>query len=233
MNTYIYLLLSVPFLIATAVIYICRKDLRRFILKVGILGGIFGVISESWYFQDYWRPPSLFGVGVPSIEDFLFGFGVVALGIVAPLFILRQKRPASSKHSVRRALLIVGIVVALLIVLSAFFHINSIVSSCIIFVGIAGFGLIQYPHLLRSALISSAALVIIATLTYAVLFLIISPDYLSKYFLLYGNLSAPIYFGFMPLTELVWYFTWGLAVTVIPHLVNSKKRPIITSKSST
>jgi hypothetical protein len=233
MDTYIYLLLSVPFLAATAIIYVLRKDLRRFILKIGILGGITGLISEIWYFQDYWRPPSLFGVAVPSIEDFLFGFGVVALGAVAPLFIFRAKQSPQGEHNRRRILLLAGLSVAALILLTSILHVNSIVTSYIIFIVIAVIGLLKYPHLWKQAVVSGVVLVIVASLTYAVLFLVLSPDYIGKYFLLFNHSAVPIYFGFMPITEVIWYFTWGLAVTVMHDLIKGKKRPAITSKVAT
>jgi len=60
MERIVYLLLSVPFLVFVGIIYAKRPDLRRFIIRVGVAGGIIGVLSEIWYFPGYWRPINIF-----------------------------------------------------------------------------------------------------------------------------------------------------------------------------
>ncbi len=225
-----YLLLTIPFLAFVAVIFIKRPDLHRFIVKAGILGAITAVVSEVWYFQDYWRPLNIFGgIAIPSIEDLLFGFGVVALGATAPLFILRLKKSSHGSHGRRNALVAALIIVATLIVFVSLLHINSMVVSYVIFLVIVGLGLQRYPHLLKPALLSGLVLVLLASATYATLFLL-DPTYIGKHFLLSGNPLAPTLFGFMPLTELIWYFSWGMAATVLHDLLNGKKAALTTSK---
>ncbi|WP_296697819.1 hypothetical protein [Algoriphagus sp.] len=49
-------------------------------IKVGVAGGLMGMIAEVWYFRDYWRPPTLFGTGIVGIEDFIIGFSLFGVG---------------------------------------------------------------------------------------------------------------------------------------------------------
>ena len=49
-------------------------------VKVGMIGGIMGVIAEVWYFHDYWQPPMLWKTGWPGIEDFIIGFAMFGVG---------------------------------------------------------------------------------------------------------------------------------------------------------
>jgi len=53
--------------------------------KMGLAVAAVGVLSETVFFQDYWRPPLLFQIGrLGGIEDVFFGFAFG--GICAALY---------------------------------------------------------------------------------------------------------------------------------------------------
>src|SRR5258706_14284145 len=96
MERYIYLLLVLLLLAALTSMLWARRDLRNMGLSVGLAGGLAGLISEIWFFRDYWRPPTLLGVAHISPEDFLFGFAIGALAaVVYPALTRRRLVPVS------------------------------------------------------------------------------------------------------------------------------------------
>jgi hypothetical protein len=221
MDRFAYLLITIPFLVLLGLIFYKRPDLRRFIIRIGIMGGIAGIISEAWYFQDYWRPQTLLGTGVASIEDFLFGFGVVGLGAALPLFILKQPPVSKTSGRTKRLLIIVIGAVAALVLFTSLLGVNSIVSSYFIFLGIAVAGIVKWPRLWKPMLVSAGGLIVTGAVTYWLVSLTITPGYLEEAYLIHGHALAPIFFGFLPLTELIWFAGWGFAAAALPYLINN------------
>src|SRR5690606_17768812 len=78
-DKFAYLILSLLYLLAWLVVYI-KSPWKEGMVRVCAVGGIMGVIAEVWYFQDYWRPPTLFGVGIVGIEDYIIGFAMFGVG---------------------------------------------------------------------------------------------------------------------------------------------------------
>ncbi len=211
-DRFIYALLPIPFIILTAIIFIRRKDLRRRIIKVGIVGGFAGWASNIWYFIDYWRPPSMV-LGRPAlftIEDFVVGFTMMAVGMTLYPFLTGKKAPSIPKG--RKKFLLISTI--LLWVLPFVFFVNilkfpspfisfAIVSIYIIIM------LVQYPKLIKQSLIIGGIFVALGGLVYFFMFNIFSTGYLDRYFLLTDEWYNPTLLGFYPLLELLWYFTWG------------------------
>lgn len=225
MEKYGYLILTIPFLVVLGWIYIRRPDLRHSILKVGIIGGIVGLISELWYFQDYWRPDTLFGFGIPSLEDFLFGFGVIGLGAMLPIYVLKLTWPKKRDGRRKRILaLALGALLAM-VVLTSVLKVNSIVTSYIIFLVITAIGLIKRPWLWKSMLISAVSLVLLGAIVYWIGSVTGLFDWQNTEVYLVGAQAwAPVYLGFLPLTELIWYALWGTAAAALPYIVNNPKQ---------
>lgn len=214
-DRFLYAFLPIPFLFLVAIIFILRKDLRRRIIKVGIVGGIAGWVSNIWYFIDYWRPPSLFGQAVFSIEDFLAGFGIAALGVTLYPFI--TKTPAVKSASFRKLkplLITIGIWVACFVMFVNILKINSAAVSLSL-VALYSIGMIiRYPKLLKQGLIIGGIFVLLGLLDYFFMFGVLSSGYLERYFLLTGEWYNPSLFGFYPLLEVFWYFTWGVFASI-------------------
>jgi len=188
------------------------------------MGMLTGVISEHWYFQNYWRPLTLFGVAVPSIEDALFGAGVTAFGLTIGWVILKKKAPVRQPGIVKRLALVVEFAVLMNIVLVDILHAESIVVSCVVFVVIGAFGLIRYPQGWKSVLVTIASLLVLMSVVYAILFLWLDPHYISTYFLIGNYTWAPVVGGFLPVTEILWYTAWGFCAPTLFDLVNGRSR---------
>lgn len=100
MDRYTYLFISLFLFIPWFIIIFKRPDLRRKVIKTSLIGGVAGLIANFWYFRDYWRPPSLFGNTVISIEDFLFGFLIT--GIATSIYDTVFNRKYVKKHKKRK-----------------------------------------------------------------------------------------------------------------------------------
>ena len=79
---YAYLLGDLILFAVWSILFL-RKDLRKEILTVSIIGGVLGPLSEAFYIRDYWQP-QLFNGWTIGIEDFLFGFFFT--GITASIY---------------------------------------------------------------------------------------------------------------------------------------------------
>lgn len=74
-----YLTGSLIFCVVWLGFYLWRRDLRREMLTLSVIAGIFGPLSEHFYLQDYWRPEYFFPA-VFRVEDILVG--TVAIGFI-------------------------------------------------------------------------------------------------------------------------------------------------------
>jgi hypothetical protein len=214
-DRFIYAFLPIPFLILTAVIFFKRKDLRRRIIKVGLVGGIAGWVSNIWYFIDYWRPPSLFGTAVFSIEDFIAGFVLAALGVTIYPFLTKTAPPKlKGKARLKPLLLVIAIWVLCFVLFVNVLKFNSAPVSLLIVTLSALFMIVRYPALLKQGIIVGLIMAGIGGVAYFLMFEILSAGYLDRYFLLTDHPLNPTLFGFYPLLEVFWYFSWGLFAAV-------------------
>ena len=78
-DKFAYLTMSLLYLLAWGIIYV-KSPWKSGMVKVGLVGGLMGIIAEVWYFHDYWRPPMILAEGWPGIEDFIIGFAMFGVG---------------------------------------------------------------------------------------------------------------------------------------------------------
>ena len=224
-DRFIYILLPVPFIILTIIIFALRKDLRHRILKVGLIGGIAGWFHDFWLLRDYWQPPTIFGHAMPlSIEDFITGFSIAAVSVTLYSFITKTK-PASTKGLPKNRLLIQTILLWVLpfIIFVGFFKIPSpIVTFAIVMIYLAVMWA-QAPRLIRQSLMIGGIFVVIGLLDYFLLFHVLAPGYIDRYFMLTDAWYNPTLLGFYPLLELVWYFTWGAFAGIFVEYLGRKQ----------
>lgn len=214
-DNYIYLALSASFFLVAIIFSFYRKDLRSLIIKTGIIGGVVGILSEFWYFNDYWKPPTIFGTSYFPLEDFLFGFGVTAVGATVFKVVnsLQMKKTFPSRK--KEALFYFATSAVLLVIITNLLTLNSIFVSSVLFIIISTFILYQRNDLIAQSLVTALLLVGFATIIYALLFGQFSDTYLEKYFLLNDTRVNFNLFGTMPLTEMLWYFSWGMLAGTI------------------
>ncbi|MCD4705984.1 hypothetical protein K8R61_02790 [bacterium] len=209
MDKIAYLILSFFLLFIWVFIFIARSDLREKIIKTSILGGFLGLISEFWYFKDYWRPPSLFGEAIISIEDFLFGFFI--LGISATIYdtIFFKKNIVGKKE--RKIffgiLFITGII--FLLIFNNWLGINSIFVTSFIFIFFSVIIVLIRKDLFKVSIISGLLnLIIIIIPIYVIALNIMFPEFCNHYWLLANTKFGKTIYN-VPMTELLWYFSIG------------------------
>ncbi len=214
-DRYVYLALATSFFVASMVILFSRKDLRRPILRVGLIGSVIGILSEYWYFKDYWIPPTVFESALLPVEDFLFGFGVMVVGATIYKVIHGLYSKKTHPGRMKETLLYFGAALAALITLTNLLSVNSIVASSVLFTLVAASMLYARRDLFKQAVTTSLLLVGFAVVIYIPLFNIFAGAYIDNYFLLSNNSINPSLFGAMPLAEIIWYFSWGLLAGTI------------------
>jgi len=191
-------------------IFFARKDLRRKIVQASILGGILLMVIEPfWALKDYWHPPYILGKDGFFVEDFIFGFlmGGIGISIYDVVFSKRNE-----KTEPRRAKISIFLMIASILSMPVFCNglgINSIFVSSFYALIISAIIVYIRRDLLIPSIISGLLMLALIIPTYAFLFNVISTDYWDKYWFLANTKYDVRILGHIPLTELLWYFSWG------------------------
>lgn len=229
MDQFLYLILTLCFLLLWGMVWYLRPDLRHRMLRPSIIGAIAGALAEFWYFQDYWQPPTLTGIATLSPEDFLIGFALAGLGVAIPDVALRTRDvPGAIAHrGIFFLLFFLGL--ASLLIWSTWLSYNSVIVSEIAFALCAAVMLLLRPDLWKAALISGVLLGTIGFVLYFLLFTWMAPHYWQQHWLLAKH---PLFGGTLlrvPLTEIAWYTSWGILAAVIPGFVQGTVKRGTTS----
>ncbi|OGH24124.1 MAG: hypothetical protein A3B47_04625 [Candidatus Levybacteria bacterium RIFCSPLOWO2_01_FULL_39_24] len=209
-DKYIYLLLSILLLLIWSVFFLfLKKEVRRILIKASVVGGLAGLIAEFWYFKDYWRPPLLFGDAKIFLEDFLFGFAFT--GIAATIYKVLFKKEGSKHEKGHRIIFFVFFVIGILSLLlfNNLLKINSIFVSSFVFLILSFMMVFIRKDLVMQSIMSGILSLSVIIPIYILLFNFISPGYWDKYWLLANTAFGIKIIGNIPVTELLWYFSWS------------------------
>ncbi len=208
MDKYAYLIGNFLILIPLAIAAFLRKDLRLKILISGTIGGILGLISEFWYHADYWNPNTIIGHSRISIEDFLFGFLIASIGASIFDVVMKKKLVKSFNNEFLYTAIFSVSGIASLILFSNILKINSIFVSSLTFLIISAIIIAKRRDLLKPSLVSGILLTALMIPIYLILFTVMFPDFWQKNWQLANTEFGATLLG-IPLTELLWYFSWG------------------------
>ncbi len=208
MDQYVYLLLGFFLSIVWGTIFYFKRDLRRNMLKSSTIGGFSGFIAEYWYLKDYWRPPTVLGKAIVSIEDFIVGFFIIGISMSIYSFVFNQSEVDYGKSRKAYFYLMFAIGALAMIILPPLGY-NSMIVSPIIFLLFTAIIVAVRKDLAKKAIYSGVLLLMVALPIYAILFLLISPDYWNSYWLLSNTEYNMAVFGKIPFIEVFWYFSWG------------------------
>lgn len=218
---YIYFWTSLILSLVTIGIALKQKDYRREILFMGIVVGLAGIVSEYFFFGDYWKPPLVLQFGsFGGIEDFLFGFTAGGIGTWLPRSLLHAK--LSEKRVTKRIWIFPLIAILQFLVLFVFQgQVNSIVLSSIglLLPAIIIFALRK--DLIYQGIIGAFLGGTILILIEGVLLRFLAPNYLEQYFLLHDK--GFVLLGTFPITEFVWGFLFNLCISVTYDFARGKK----------
>ncbi|MDN3203659.1 lycopene cyclase domain-containing protein [Algoriphagus sediminis] len=210
-DKYAYLSLALLYLLAWLVVFI-YSPYKRGMIKVGAVGGLMGVVAEVWYFRDYWRPPTLFGQGIPGIEDYLIGFAMFGVGgYIYSSFTKREidySKKTPAKYRDFFWLFIAG--VSSMTIFSIGFNIHSGYVTFFTFFFLSVYIWIQRPDLIGISLISAVAVGVITFVIYSINFNILFPNFWDDYGMLDDKPILGIRVANIPLSEMLWHTTWGM-----------------------
>ncbi len=155
---YTYLTLGLVLMGALAVVWyvwLYLPSLR--VALAGLVGAVLEVVSENWYFRDYWHPVTLLHYPWSFPEDALYGFAISALAVCAYPFWLRYKYVATPQRMPEwRSWAIVGAALGAFAVMMTVgqqaLHINSLQVAMIAFAVIGAVGVVFRPDLLKVGL---------------------------------------------------------------------------------
>lgn len=209
MDKYTYLLIPLFLFIPWLIIFLSRTDLREKIIKAGVFGAPAGVIAEFWYFADYWQPPLIFENSVFMIEDLLAGFFItgVTVSVYDMIFTEKNIREEKNRKMFFLGLFVLGTI--LLLIFNNGLGINSIFVSSFAFILLSIAMVAIRKDLLIPSIVSGILTLLIITPIYGIIFNYISPEYWNSYWLLSETKFGLTIFGNIPVTELLWYFSWG------------------------
>lgn len=122
-STYPYFLGSLYLLLVWLVIFfISKKQQKKEMLAMGIIGVIAGVFGGIVYYGRWWVPELLFPnvtpYGVWSIEDVITGFAIMGIATAAGHLTFSSSRKSVSEYTFRKAFSIVFV----LALVALFFH---------------------------------------------------------------------------------------------------------------
>lgn len=190
-----------------------RKDLRKKMILSGV-AMVPTTLLEYWCKRDYWNPPGPYFLEYISIENILFFFFTTSIS-VSIYDVLFQKKNVKIKKR-KTALLYIYIIS---IILSLFFftdylQINSILVICAVTFLFTITMLFFRKDLLIPCLITGFIITLYAIVLYHFLFNVLFTQYWDKYWLLNNTAIGIKVFGNIPVTELLWYFTWSCFCSV-------------------
>lgn len=231
-ETLAYLLLSLWFLLLWAVAWFLRPDLRSRMGRASIFGGIAGVLAEIWYFRDYWRPPTVFGVGIPGPEDFIVGFAITGLSIAAYDVLFRTHNVVVHGTHPKWPFMVTLLIG--LVLLSDVLGYNSCLVSEALFAVFALAILWKRPDLWKVSVVSGLATLLAALPAYLILFGWLLPDWWDTYWILENTFWRSLVIWHMPVSELLWYATWGCFAGIFQNYVHgTMKQPLSGSLQPT
>jgi hypothetical protein len=215
MDQYAYLLLGLGLFPFWFVIYYNAPRLRRRMWGTGVYSCILALITGPFILIDYWNPPTMFGItGFYLIEDFTLSFFLtgISIGIYNFIFGISYQTLYENRKSYLLVIFFLGIITYLLSII--LFHYNSVIVSIVILLLSTTAMVLMRRDLIFPAIISGIIVAFIVLLIYAILFNLIFPNYWNDYWLLADTEYGMTFFGNIPVTEIVWYFSWGAVVSI-------------------
>jgi hypothetical protein len=225
---YTYALLALIMCGLAGVAVLVRRDLWPLVRWAGLAGGVLESVSEIWYFQDYWRPPTL--LSLPTPEDCCYGFGVTVLSVCVAPILLRKRYVQGTVRSRRWPATVILLLIFCLFMQAgtaskAQQHLPSIWMAIVIFALAGVMVCILRPDLIVPALLTAVVMGAVAAVGYAVgLDVVINGKiYLQQVYLLQNTRWDIRVLGNVPLDEIVWNTMRAFCMAALFSALNGYK----------
>ncbi len=208
-HPYAYFIGDIIFLSVWLLLFFTRKDLRREMLTMSVIGAVFAPAALI-FLPDYWYPDHILGNFHLGIEDYLFAFAIAGIGgVIYEATFGKSHTLCECRKRDQKDLLIIAVIAAIILLgLTLIFKLNSIYSNYAAFVAIFGFIVFFRRDLLWQSLISGLMVALLMFLFYEV-WIAIYPGIITHWWKL-QNISGILVLG-VPLEEIIWGFSWGIA----------------------
>lgn len=218
-----YLILSGCFGVIWIMLFASFPQTRKIQMSISILAAPLGPVIEWLYFQDYWFPISIweFSIGPLRVlvEDFAFAFFFTGVtGIIAHF---TGKKVENFKLKKPIQLIMIGLISMFLSLPLFRLGLNSIIATSIIFLLIAiEISLLKkdsFRYVLRCGIATAAMMLLIYVIIYQAI--ANSEEIIKSTWLLYDHPVLGFRFLNVPVTELVWGFSWGSMMGAVRNLL--------------
>jgi len=216
---YFYAFWSAIFLVIWAILFWFRKDIRKEMIIISPIFGIFGLITQTTHLTDWWQPKRITNTPI-GFEDFFIGFAIGGIAAVIYEFIFR-KETVESKIDKKSSYYFLGFFGFLFL---SFFYILSLSSGySVLFTYVISLGILLYqrPHLFYDSIISGIFLLVIGISIYWILMLLY-PTYIQRFWHLPDVWYAQLVLG-IPLGEYIWYFLTGAFIGPLYEYIEGLK----------
>jgi len=212
-NNFAYMFLNIGFGILWVVFFIAYPQTRKFQFMVSILAAPLGPVIECLYFRDYWYPMSLWEMhwGFLRIlpEDLFFAFFFT--GTTSMLAHMTGKKVGVLQLKSPVNLIGIGLASILVAIPIIMMGVNSIFATSISFLFIAGLIILIKRESWKYAMYSGMATTLMLFLIYIVSYYLVAniEEILKSTWFLYGHPMLGKRITNIPITEIVWGFSWG------------------------
>ncbi len=221
--TYSYLILSLGVLAAWLVIFFLNQTTRREQFLVSLILGLLSPVGELLFIPDYWHPITVLAIHFDrsyiSLEDFIFAFAFFGIAFYLAEKMSISPLPQNQNIWSRIGLVWLGTYSMLSVSLIPWMlDLNSIYATALV-MGFGSLCILAYEKqtvLWRITLYGAVAFTVMMFLIYWIGFSICSNTevILRTIWTLYGTSLGTRIVG-VPLTELVWAFSFGAYFTLL------------------
>lgn len=218
-----YLTLAGFFGIIWSIFFVLFPQTRKIQIQISILAAPLGPIIEWLYFQDYWYPMSMWELNLGPfrilVEDIAFAFFFTGVTGIVAHFTGKKVKDFRLKNPIQ--LIIIGLVSIILSLPLFKLGLNSIIATSIIFlliaIEISFLKKDSFQYVLRSGFATATMMLLI----YVIIYQIIdnNEEILKSTWLLYDHPILGFRFLNVPVTELVWGFSWGSMMGAVRNLL--------------
>lgn len=205
--TYTYFFGTLLFMVPWLYLYVIRKDLRKEMIYVGILGAIMSVVTGYlWLTYDWWHPLTITNTRV-GFEDLLLGFANGGVGAVLYYAIHRKKITQVTTPQKTQVIYLLTFILLAMSILIWGFGVTSFFASVFCML-IAIFWILIIRRDMTQIMIQNGIYMVILSIPVYLLCEFVSPGWIEQTWYmekLSGALIANI-----PIEDLIFYFQAGV-----------------------